>query len=80
MVIPGIKYGIYVGELLPSCRSVTNMLHWLERYQEGEVDVKLPADITDEDSCQRGPDGAPLRRVTPLVPFQTMNEWMASNE
>lgn len=69
MVISGIKYGIYVGQLLPSCRSIETMLNWLSKYDEGECDIKLQSDITDEDCCQRGPDGNPLGRLTPLVPF-----------
>ncbi|MBU2048631.1 MAG: hypothetical protein KKH61_06605, partial [Gammaproteobacteria bacterium] len=43
----------------------------------GRDSVKLPHLITDLDRCQRGPNGRPLVRVTPGVPFQTMQEWDA---
>lgn len=80
MVIPGIKYGVYAHDLLPSCRSIATMLHWISRHAEGECEIKLPEDITDDDMCQRGPTGKPLYRLTPLVPFQTMAEWRAACE
>lgn len=78
-VIPGIKYGIYccpdgTHHLIPSCRSIDAMLEWLQRADEGECVIKLPEDIGSEDRAQRGPDGEPLRRVTPLVPFTTRKE------
>jgi hypothetical protein len=66
-----MPYGIR-GELIPNARSVATMKALLVA---DDVEVKLPADITDEDSAQRGPDGKPLVRVTPLVPYQTMEEW-----
>ena len=73
-VIPGIKYGIYTGELLPSCRSIAMMLQWMDRAADMGVGIKLPSDINDDDRCQRGPDGTPLHRVTPLVPWLTKAE------
>lgn len=74
-VVPGIKYGVFVGQNIPSCRSVNQMLHWLSLSEDCEVAIKLPEDIHDDDRCQRGPNGKPLHRVTPLVPFQTLAEW-----
>lgn len=32
--------------------------------------IKLWANITDEDMCQRGPDNNPLGKLTPFVPFR----------
>ena len=75
-VIPGIKYGIR-GELIPSCRSVSAMLQAIYQFQKGIIDIKLPADITDDDQCQRGPDGKPEHRMTPMVPYSTKAEWTA---
>jgi hypothetical protein len=37
--------------------------------------AKLYADITDADRCQRGPTGKPLYKLTPFVPFLTLQEW-----
>ena len=71
LVVPGQKYGVF-GELLPCCRSVDTMWHLMTNEQ---VEVKLHADITDEDIAQRGPDGKPLPRVTPWVPYTTLKEW-----
>ena len=36
---------------------------------------KLYADITDDDRCQRGPDGVPLGKLTPFVRFTTAREF-----
>lgn len=79
VVIPGVKYGIYVGQLLPSCRSIETMLNWLAKYDDGECEIKLHEDITDDDCCQRGIDGMPLYRLTPLVPFCTRDEWLGAS-
>lgn len=74
LVIPGVKYGVFQ-ELLPSCRSVDGLFSWMVLYGYGEVEIKLHKDITEQDCCQRGPDGLPLLRVTPFVPFKTLEEW-----
>lgn len=74
-VVPGMKYGIY-GEMIPCCRSVEAMMHILDN---ATVFIKPAADILDEERAQRGPDGVPLRRVTPMVPFLTRAEWDARN-
>ncbi len=37
--------------------------------------VKLWKDITDEDWCQRGPDGKPLGKITPFVSFLDAESW-----
>lgn len=71
MVVPGIKYGMR-GELIPNARSFLTCLHLYER---DDVDIDLVENITDDDSAQRGPDGKPLARVTPGVPYQTLAEW-----
>ena len=73
-VLPGVKYGIF-GELIPSCRSVNTLLALLEDVRNGIAEVKLWEDITMDDKCQRGPNGDPLPRVTPGVPYQTMEQW-----
>jgi hypothetical protein len=39
--------------------------------------VKLLSEITDGDRCQRGPDGKPLPRWTPLESCMTLAEWQA---
>jgi len=44
-------------------------------WPEPGLTAKLHAHITDDDKCQRGPTGAPLHKLTPLVPFLTMREW-----
>lgn len=74
-VVPGIKYGIY-GEMIPCCRSVEAMLHILDN---ATVFIKPASEILDEERAQRGPDGTPLRRVTPMVPYLTKSEWDARN-
>jgi len=38
-------------------------------------EFKLYKDITDEDACQRGPDGKPLYKITPLCWYWTLEEW-----
>ncbi|MFH0982005.1 MAG: hypothetical protein V2A79_10740 [Planctomycetota bacterium] len=42
--------------------------------------VKDPKLIVDEDRCQRGPNGRPLVRVTPGVPYLTRKEWEAKQD
>ncbi|MFH0982010.1 MAG: hypothetical protein V2A79_10765 [Planctomycetota bacterium] len=41
--------------------------------------VKDPKLIVDEDRCQRGPNGRPLARVTPGVPYLSKAEWEAKS-
>ena len=79
-VIPGIKYGIFLQpdgqpQLIPNCRSVDTLWTYGELVAMGTVQLKLWENITDEDMCQRGPDGRPLPKVTPFVYFETKAEW-----
>jgi len=76
-VVPGKKYGVIHGELIPNCRSISQMLTTLDHASAGLLVVKLHSNITDDDPCQRGPTGDPLGRVTPGVPYFTKKEWEA---
>ena len=45
-----------------------------------DTQLKLWEDITDDDRCQRGPTGEPLRKLTPFVPYQTLKEWAGEKQ
>lgn len=76
-VIPGMSYGIFQGDLIPSCRSSDTLALLLKGELLEGFEVACMDDITDEDKCQRGPQGMPLPRFTPGVPFKTLAEWKA---
>lgn len=76
-VVPAVKYGIY-GQMLPCCRGLDAASRFIELAGKGLVVLKQREEITEHDLCQRGPDGLPLHRVTPLVPYLTLEQWKAA--
>ena len=73
-VLPGIRYGIR-GEFIPNCRSVFTLFAMLSDINNDLATVKDFTLLDENDKCQRGPNGKPLTRLTPAVPFQTYSEW-----
>lgn len=87
MVVPGFRVA---DRILPMTRGLRQGPLVIERFEgdytmfirlllNPEYTIKLPEKIRDEDRCQRGPDGKPLRTFTPMVPFLTLKEWRGSD-